>query len=461
MFKRVLLGLCILTTTSGEALVSFKSADEVINDGVEFIECAFIYINSNLKSVTIPSNQLHYAIKNGMKFDSSSVPGCSAINDSDMHLTLDLEACIYLPKVMRKLKTIMVMCDIGLSETETYEGCTRTLLKKQCDKLNSMGLRLNVGSELEFFALDKNKKCVDSDGYFDSSTDIATENVKQHVLDTLVKAGIEVEKIHHEVAPGQYEVTFRYGNSIQSADTIIFTKYIIRSMAKKYGLSATFMPKPIAGVNGSGMHIHYSLYDEANKCNIFYSESSPTNLSDKAQSFLAGNLKHMLEISSLLNSCVNSYKRLVPGYEAPVYLCWGIKNRSALIRIPLINKCQKSAVRAEIRCPDAECNPYLAFAAITASGIKGIQDKLVVPNPISGNLYKLTEDQIKSIGIHSLPASLEEAVTYLNNSLFAENFLGKRLLNEFTKVKMAEVRSFKNRNLNTKEISNWELKKYL
>lgn len=455
--------LCLIGINS-YALQSFKSANEVLNTKAKFIECAFVDINGNLKSVTIPSNMLEGAIGDGLKFDGSSVPGCSIITDSDMHLTLDLDACITLPEALRTHKTIMIMCDIGLSETECYDGCTRTILKRSAKKLNELGLKLHVGSELEFYLINKNGESLDTHGYFDSSIDITTENLKQEVLDALVQSGIPVEKIHHEVGPAQYEVTFRYKADVVSADTIIFTKYIIKSIAKKHNLIATFMPKPIKGENGSGMHIHYSLYDTDQKRNIFYSENNENNLSGRAQSFLAGNLKHMLEISPLLNSCINSYKRLIPGYEAPIYLCWGIKNRSALIRIPMINAHQQSAVRAELRCPDPSCNPYLAFAAIIASGMKGIMEKLIISNPVAGNLYNLNQDQIKRIGIRSLPSSLEKALVHFSNSLFVEEFLGKKLVEVFTDIKTKEVKSFYDRNhpqFNRTNITDWEIEKYL
>lgn len=470
MLKKIVICLSLLAFSSTNCLVSFKSAQDVASAGVEFVECAFVDLHGNLKTVTIPTCQLSSAIKHGLYFDSSSVPGCSTINNSDMHLKLDLTSCVFLPEPLRERKTIMVMCDIGISSAEPYEACSRTLLKKQSQKLAELSnqfdlnLQLNMGAELEFFVIDKKNECIDNDKYFDASTNSNTENCKQLLLSTLLKAGIDAEKIHHEVAPGQYEVTFKYGNSLQTADTIIFSKYIIRSLVKQSGDTAIFMPKPFSDENGSGMHVHYSLYDTISGKNIFCTENDPAKLSNFTESFLAGNLKYMLEVSALLNSSINSFKRLVKGFEAPVYVCWGIKNRSALIRIPLVGEDHTEACRAELRCPDASCNPYLAFAAISATGCKGVQDQLVIPNPVTGNLYKLTLDQIKRIGITCLPSSLEEALTHLNNSSFVEEFLGKKLLNEFVTLKTKEVDSFNNRHNSDRdnsEITEWELERYI
>lgn len=461
--KKLFLILFLIIPTNQFGIISFNSHLDILQANVEFVECAFIDINGDLRSVTIPVCQLESVINTGLKFDSSSIPGCSTINNSDMHLKLDLNSCIMLPPALRDYKTVMIMCDICLSETEKYEGCSRTLLKQQNQKFADLGLKFNVGTELEFYVLTADHTSIDSDRYFESSIDIFTENSKLFLLDTLLKAGIPVEKIHHEVGPGQYEVSLRYGDCVESADNTILSKYIIKSIIKKLGAQATFMPKPIMGENGSGMHIHYSLYDTMNESNVFYSQDSVTNLSELAQSFLAGNLKHILEISALLNPTINSYKRLVVGYEAPVYVCWGIKNRSALIRIPLINAQQKNATRAELRCPDATCNPYLAFAAIAASGLKGIQDRLTITNPITGNLYKLTEDQIKRMGIQTLHRTLDMALISLNNSMFTEELLGKKLLNDFVNIKTAEIQSFDNRNNNINDsfITDWERERYL
>jgi glutamine synthetase len=455
--------LCLLFSFSSNALVSFKSAADVLANNIEFVECAFADIHGNLKTVTIPAYQLEAAFTDGLKFDSSSVPGCASINNSDMHLKLDLSACIILPPALRNYKTIMVMCDIGLSQDEDFKGCTRTLLKKQQQKLSSLNLQLNMGAELEFYVLDSDQNGIDNDKYFDSSANINYENCKLLLLDTLLKAGLPVEKIHHEVGPGQYEITFRYGDCLTTADTVLFAKYIIKSIVNFCGATATFMPKPFIDQNGSGMHVHYSLFNTNQQTNIFYCPDGTTNLSLTAQSFLAGNLKYMLEISALLNPSINSYKRLVAGYEAPVYICWGIKNRSALIRIPLINPAQTNAIRAELRCPDAGCNPYLAFAAIACSGQRGINDQLSLANPITGNLYKLNSDQIKKMGIMSLHDSLDKAITYLNNSSFVEDFLGKHLLNSFVHIKTKEIKSFDNRHgcANEDIISKWELDRYL
>lgn len=463
LLKKLLLIFFLSLPMQQFGIVSFNSHLDILQANVEFIECAFTDINGHLRSVTIPANQLESVIDTGLKFDSSSIPGCAAINNSDMHLKLDLSSCIILPPALRDYKTVMVMCDICLSETENYDGCGRTLLKKQRQKLAELGLQFNVGTELEFYVLNSDHISIDSDRYFESSIDIFTENSKLFLLDTLLKSGIPVEKIHHEVGPGQYEVSLKYNDCVESADNTVLAKYIIQSIIKKLGAHATFMPKPIRGENGSGMHVHYSLYDTSNQTNIFYNQDNTDNLSNLAQSFLAGNLKHILEISALLNPTVNSYKRLVIGYEAPVYVCWGIKNRSALIRIPLINAQQKNATRAELRCPDATCNPYLAFAAIAASGFKGMQDQLTITNPVTGNLYKLTEDQIKRMGIQTLHRTLEKALVSLNNSIFTEELLGKKLLNDFVAIKTAEIQSFDNRNNNINEsiITDWEFENYL
>ncbi len=431
---------CTTSSCDTEILAPHKTTTRSLVD-VNFAEFVFTDLNGNLRSITVPAAQIKTALKNGLKFDGSSVAGCTAITDSDMHLTPDKNSSILMPKNLREERTALVICDIGLSETEVHECDPRYILKKITQRLAEQKLQLNVGAELEFYLVDADSyEPFDQDNYISCSTSIETENFKQEILSTLINAGIVIEKIHHEVGPGQYEVVLRYADALKIADHIVLTKYIIRSIAQKYHLSAIFAPKPFAKVNGSGMHLHYSLQNTETQKNLFYDPEHTSYLSDIARRFITGNLDYMVDVSVLFNPTANSYERLVPDFEAPIFICWGIKNRSALIRIPLVNNKQDDAIRAELRCPDASCNPYLALAALGATGLQGLMDEhSEYPSAIKVNLYKLNNSEIKALNIQSLPKTLEEALVNFERSNFNLEIFGKKLVTEFIKTKRAEL----------------------
>lgn len=441
--------LCISTVLKNNT----HSLDSIKNRNVQFVDFIFTDLNGNIRSVTLPIQKAEAAFKDGLKFDGSSIPGCSAITESDMHLQPDDNAFYILPENISVGKTALVPCNVCIDEKTPYSGCPRTFLKDVTQKLENLGFRLLVGPEIEFY-LFKNGQLLDNQKYFDLEENQDLAQVKQAILQTLRNVGIDIEKIHHEVAPGQYEVSIRYNNALKMADQVVLTKHIIKKVAHQFGLKANFMPKPIATENGSGMHIHYSLFDFNNNKNGFYDEAGYHYLSETAKQFLAGNLKYINEISCLFNPSINSYKRLVPGFEAPIFVCWGPKNRSSMIRIPQINDGEGFAVRAELRIPDSSCNPYLAFSAIAATGLHGILAQEKIAEPVTKNIYKLSEAEIKELGIEMLPASLEQALNRFVNSNFAQEVFGSRLCSEFIKLKKKEIQAF-----NTC-VTNWELENY-
>jgi glutamine synthetase len=430
---------CTTSNCDTEILAPHKAMRSLAD--VSFAEFAFTDLNGNLRSITVPAAQINAALKNGLKFDGSSVAGCTAITDSDMHLTPDKTSAMLMPKNLRTERTALVICDVGLSETEVHECDPRYILKQVTRKLAAQKLQLNVGAELEFYLVNtEDHTPFDQDNYISCSTNIETENFKQEILTTLINTGINVEKIHHEVGPGQYEVVLRYGEALKIADNIVVTKYIIQSVAQKYNLAAIFMPKPFSKVNGSGMHLHYSLQNTETQENLFYDAERINYLSDVARKFITGNLDYMSDVSVLFNPTANSYERLVPDFEAPIFICWGIKNRSALVRIPLVNCQQADAIRAELRCPDASCNPYLALAALGATGLQGLMDEHAeYPPAIKVNLYKLNSSEIKALNIQSLPRTLEEALVNFERSNFNLEVFGNKLVTEFIKTKRAEL----------------------
>lgn len=430
---------CTTSNCDTEILAPHKALRSLVD--VRFAEFAFTDLNGSLRSITVPAAQINAAFKNGLKFDGSSVAGCTAITDSDMHLAPDKRSVMLMPKNLRTERTALVICDVGLSETEVHECDPRYILKQVTCKLASQKLQLNVGAELEFYLVNADDYTpFDQDNYISCSTNIETENFKQEILTTLIDTGINIEKIHHEVGPGQYEVVLHYAEALKTADNIVLTKYIIQSVAQKYNLTAVFAPKPFAKVNGSGMHLHYSLQNTETQENLFYDAERVNFLSDVARKFITGNLDYMSDVSVLFNPTCNSYERLVPDFEAPIFICWGVKNRSALVRIPLVNCQQSDAIRAELRCPDASCNPYLALAALGATGLQGLMDQHTeYPPAIKVNLYKLNSSEIKALNIQSLPRTLDEALTNFERSNFNLEIFGKKLVTEFIKIKRNEL----------------------
>jgi len=459
--KRHFLSVALLISSALLIANTPSYQDTIELEQIQYIAYQFTDLNGIVKEVLYPVDTVDDVVKNGFNFDGSSIPGMTAITESDMLARPDMNTLTVLPWSDYEQKTARVLCDVYSDEHTPYDGDPRNILKKAMADTHAMGYDFYVGPELEFFICNSNSfsengltPC-DTIGYFAPAVHPAMTDFKTILFNNLLAQDIIIEKIHHEVAHGQYEMSFKYDNALTIADRIIGAKQTIRSLCALSSLQATFMPKPFQGQNGSGMHIHFSLWDRKNNCNAFHSADHPAKLSKTAQHFLAGVLAHITELNALFNPTVNSYKRLVPGYEAPINLCWGTKNRSAMIRIPRINDNQPKAVRAELRSGDPMANPYLAFAALLRAGLDGIKNELPLADPIEDCLYKLSNKQRKLRGIKALPSSLQNAVTLLSNSSFAKDILGDCMLTEFVKNKEQEIAAY-----NT-FVTDWELQTYL
>lgn len=431
---------------------------EVKRQKIEFVNLHFTDIHGMVKSVTIPVNQLESAIEHNVWFDGSSIEGFTRIFESDMYLKLDLATFRSLP--WAGTPTAMFICDVFLPSGEPFLGDPRQILKKQLEKAKKLGYLFNTGPELEFFLLKKEEERLtalahDQAGYFDFTSDLAA-HIRKDMTRNLKGLGIEIETLHHEVAIGQHEINFRYADALTTADNATILKFTLKAIAHKYNLHATFMPKPIEGENGSGMHTHQSLAALKTGQNLFYSAQGKTGLSPLAENFVAGLLQHASSFAAVTNPTVNSYKRLVPGYEAPVYVAWGTTNRSALIRLPRINpKLAQKATRIELRCPDPSCNPYLAFTAMLAAGLAGIEHKLQPPHPIEENIFEFNAAQAKKYQIKTLPANLRQAVkNFAENKVLGEAF-GPHFVQKYVAAKKMEYNEY------CSTVSEWELKKYL
>lgn len=455
----LLLCLCFFNVQSHDQANS-GDISSVLNEleisQVKYIDFMFTDLLGALRSVTLPLSKAKSALKHGLKFDGSSVPGCSTIYESDMHLKPNLNTCVVIGNA---LPTARIFCDVYRSEQEPYEADPRYLLQQQLLRAHELGFEFLIGPELEFFLFEpdtKNKlQPIDSERYFEADHTLEKEWKKLCLLEDLISNHVNVEKIHHEVAPGQHEISIEYDNALRMADQIVVAQHVIKTFAQAQDMKATFMPKPLFGTNGSGMHVHFSLYDTKNDRNAFYDKEDELYLSATARHFIAGVLQYVPEINAFLNSTVNSYKRLVAGYEAPVYICWATQNRSALIRIPQINVSQPRASRAELRSPDALSNPYILFTLLLAAGLDGIEQKMDLPQAVNENLYKMSLSEIQRRGIATLPASLEHAVAALQRSNFARKILGNRLVDEFLAIKNKEIAAY------NRAVTNWEIEHYL
>ncbi len=454
MMKKLILA-CLMSTLY--IIQSQAYADLVVEDlknqHVQFVTFLFTDLLGNAKEILLPLDHVEDALEHGIVFDGSSIAGCANISKSDMLLKPDVDSLRIIPWLQGTNKTALMLCDIYLNEDEPFMGDPRNLLKTVAQEIAQHGYTCNVGPELEFFFLDQENKPLDQHAYFNAQTDLKRVIQHQSLIHLLKGMGVNVEKFHHEVASGQYEFSIRYGEPIAIADQVILAKYTLQSVMQEYGCKVPFMPKPFKDQNGSAMHIHFSLWDTFAHKNAFFDAEDNYLLSEVGKQFIAGVLHHMPAITALLNPTINSYKRLVPGYEAPIYICWGTKNRSALIRIPEATK--PNSVRAELRCPDPMCNPYLAFTALLKSGIDGVIHQRNVPAPIEKNLYTLNSQQLTEAEITSLPNSLASALHNLANSYFAFTSLGSKLLNSFVTLKNKELHAF-----NTC-VTDWEIKKYL
>ncbi len=422
---------------------------------VRFVRLWFVDILGQLKSFAIHVDELETAFTEGMGFDGSSIKGFARIDESDMVAIPDPSTFTLLPWRPKEKAVARMFCDIYNPDGTPYQGDPRFALKRALERMKSMGFtHFYVGPELEFFYF-KSDRCpeiLDEGGYFDYPMD-AAEDLRRDTILALESMGIRVEYSHHEVAPSQHEIDLRYADALEMADIVMTYKVTVKEIARKYGVYATFMPKPIYGVNGSGMHTHQSLFI-GNK-NAFFDPNDPYHLSDVAKQYTAGLLKHIKEITLVLNQWVNSYKRLVPGYEAPVYICWARRNRSALIRIPMYKPGKEKATRIELRSPDPGCNPYLAFAAMLTAGLKGIEKKYQLPDPVEQDVYHMCPADRAKLGIEELPGSLIEAIEYAEKSELLKEALGDHIFEQLILNKKMEWDEYRVR------VTEYEIQKYL
>ena len=424
---------------------------------IKFVKLQFVDINGQVKNMSIPSEHIDKALANELMLDGSSIKGFRSIETSDMYFYPDINTFQILPWRERDgVNAARLICDIHNSDGTPFEGCPRCNLKRVMKEAEKLGFSMNLGPEAEFFlfAKDKNGNITtttqDSAGYYDVGPEDLGENVRGDIILALQEMGFDIEASHHEVADGQHEIDFRYADILTTADNVATFKVAVKAIAARHNLHATFMPKPIFGINGSGMHCNVSLFKDGK--NAFYDENAQYQLSDYAKYSIGGMLKHVKSITAITNPTVNSYKRLVPGYEAPVYMAWSLANRSALLRVPAK---RGMSTRVELRSPDPSCNPYLAFATILAACLDGVRNKIEPPKPVEANIYKLSDRDRKKMKIESLPGSLEEALGYMEKSLIAKTALGDHILDEFLTAKEIEWDSFRT------YVSQWEIDKYL
>ncbi len=444
--------------TSADRSDQLAAIDDVVKrNNIRFIRLQFSDIIGIMKQVTIPVEHWDQAVDQGVWFDGSSVEGFARVAESDMYLVPDLETFAPIPWEM-ELSTARVICDVFTPDGVPFAGDPRHVLRRQLDRAKSLGFDFMVGPELEFFLFRVHKEGGlypltphDAAGYFDVSTDLA-HSVRRQMIDALSALGIRVEAAHHEVASGQSEIDFGYGPALAAADNAMTFRITTKAIAQKNGLHCTFMPKPITGINGSGMHVHQSLWKSKSNQTSMSNPDNEYGLSDTALHFIAGQLVHAQAMTAILAPLVNSYKRLVPGYEAPVYISWGRTNRSALIRIPRISRNRPQSTRCELRCPDPSANPYLAFAVMLAAGLDGIERKLEPPLPAEEDLYQMDGTRA---GLDILPGSLGEALDALKESAVMQEALGQHVYERFIEAKTQEWDQYRI------YVTQWELDRYL
>jgi glutamine synthetase len=428
----------------------------VADEGVEFVLFWFTDIEGHLKSFAVTPAELEGALDDGMGFDGSSITGFNAIEESDMVAIPDPTTFQRMPWKEGETKVARMICDIVTPDGQPYEGDPRYVLRRALDRMRSLGFdTFNVGPELEYFIFedDRGTETLDEGGYFAMTTLDAASELRQETVRALEGMGIPIEYVHHEVGPSQHEIDMRFADALAMADHTVTYRLIVKEIAKKAGFHATFMPKPIFGENGSGMHTHQSLFTGGR--NAFFDAEDGWHLSGAGKAFIAGQLHHAREIAAVFAQWVNSYKRLVPGYEAPVYVAWSQRNRSALIRIPLYKPGSEQATRAEIRCPDPACNPYLTFACLLHAGLEGIEQGYELPEPMETNLYHLTPEQREARGIVALPETLGEAIDALAHSDVARKALGPHIFDRYVELKRKEWDDYR------VQLTQWELDRYL
>ena len=439
-----------MTLTKEDVLLRAKEAD------VKFIRLQFTDIFGVLKNVAITIEQLEKALDGEIMFDGSSIEGFVRIEESDMYLIPDPNSFAVFPWRPREGSVARLICDVYNYDGTPFEGCPRNTLKRALAEAAEMGFSMNVGPEAEFFLFHTDAEgkpttiTHDKAGYFDLTPVDLGENARRDMVMTLEELGFEIEASHHEVAPGQHEIDFKYDDALDIADKIMTFKFVVRTVAQRHGLHATFMPKPIYGINGSGMHMNMSLF--SGEQNAFYDPNTPDQLSDVAKHYIGGLMKHAKAMAAITNPTVNSYKRLVPGYEAPVYIAWSSRNRSPLIRIPAK---RGVSTRIELRNPDPACNPYLATAVALKAGLDGIKNKIQPPPPTDKNIYEMTLEERLAEGIENLPASIYEAIQYLSKDEVLKCALGSHAYNRFIEAKMIEWDKYR------VQVHPWELDEYL
>jgi glutamine synthetase len=426
------------------------------DENVRFIRLQFTDLMGSIKNVEIPVSQLEKALDNKMMFDGSSIEGYVRIEESDMYLYPDLSTWVIFPWVTES-KVARLICDIYMPDGSPFAGDPRAILKNALKEAEAMGFTaMNVGPEPEFFLFKTDEKgnptleLNDQGGYFDLAPMDLGENCRREIVLTLEEMGFEIEASHHEVAPGQHEIDFKYADAIKAADQIQTFKLVVKTIAREHGLHATFMPKPLFGMNGSGMHCHQSLFKGSE--NAFYDESDKLGLSTVARQYMAGVLKHARSYAAITNPTVNSYKRLVPGYEAPCYVAWSASNRSPMVRIPAS---RGLSTRIEVRNPDPAANPYLALAVMLAAGLDGIKNKMQLPPPTDRNIYVMSEEEREEHGIPSLPLDLKIALDELLRDEVICNTLGEHALSHFYELKEIEWDMYRT------QVHAWERDQYL
>ena len=430
----------------------------VEEEDVEFIRLQFTDMFGTLKNVAITSSQLEKALSNECMFDGSSIEGFVRIEESDMYLYPDLDTFVIFPWRPQQGKVARIICDVYTSDRKPFEGDPRYILKKAVEDATQMGYRFDVGPECEFFLFNQDEDgqpttiSMERAGYFDLGPIDLGENARRDMVLTLEDMGYEIEASHHEVAPAQHEIDFRYDEAVKTADNIMTFKLAVKTIAKRHGMFASFMPKPKFGINGSGMHVNMSLCKDGK--NIFDDPDGELGLSKEAYWFIGGLMKHMKGMAAITNPLVNSYKRLVPGYDAPVCVAWSAHaNRSALIRIP--SSRGEDSTRIELRCPDSAVNPYLALAACLAAGLDGIKKEMTPPAGVDCNVFAMTDEEIRTLGIEQLPQTMGEALEAFEDSTFAREVLGDHIYTKYLEAKSAEWKKFR------AEVTDWEVQEYL
>ncbi len=436
-----------------------KTKKEILNyvkrHKISNIQLWFTDILGNLKCCAITDDELESAIDHGKGFDGSSVTGYAEAEESDILAKPDLSTFRIVPWESKEEPVARMICDVLTPDGDPYPGCPRYALRRNIARAAKMGFTFYVGPELEYFYFKRKDKpeILDEGSYFDLVPNDVANNLRKETVKMLEEMGIYVETSHHEVAPSQHEIDLKYADALTMADTVMAYKMIVKEVAQRRGYHATFMPKPLFAANGSGMHTHQSLF--RGKRNAFFDKKDKYHLSKIAKQFIAGQLKHAREICSILAQWVNSYKRLVPGYEAPVYISWARKNRTALLRVPVYRPGNEQATRAELRCPDPACNPYLAFSVMLAAGLEGIEKKYKLTDPIEPNIYRMEMEERERKGVVSLPVNLFEAIKETEKSKLVRESLGEHIFTRFLHNKIKEWDEHRI------QVTSHEIKKYL